>query len=84
MIRSGDHTLMWHFQPFIQSVGGSVDALDKMSASVEAELKTLLAFFGEKADSPEAPKPEDFFGLILSFSSSLQVLHSLVGGMRSC
>lgn len=44
-----------------------------MSASVETELKSLLGFFGEKADSAEASKPEDFFGLIMSFSSSLQV-----------
>ncbi len=44
-----------------------------MTASVEAELKNLLAYFGEKTDTPEATKPEDFFALILSFSSSLQV-----------
>lgn len=45
-----------------------------MSNSLEAELKSMLAFFGENPDSPEAPKPEDFFGMILTFSSSLQVL----------
>lgn len=44
-----------------------------MTSSVEAELKMLLTFFGEKADSSEAPKATDFFGQILSFSSSLQV-----------
>ena len=54
-------------------MSGSVDALTKMSVSLEAELKSMLTFFGENPDSPEAPKPEDFFGLILSFSSSLQV-----------
>jgi diaphanous 1 len=43
-----------------------------MSASLESELHSMLAFFGENPDSPEAPKSEDFFGLILSFSSSLQ------------
>lgn len=44
-----------------------------MTGSVEAELKTLLTYFGENAEPPDAPKPEDFFGMILSFSSSLQV-----------
>ena len=43
-----------------------------MSASLDAELKALLAFYGETADGPEATKPEEFFGMILSFSSSLQ------------
>ena len=43
-----------------------------MSSSLDNELRALLAFYGENPDSPEAPKPEDFFGLILSFSSSLQ------------
>lgn len=59
-------------QPFARQVNASVDALSKMSASLEGELRSLLAFFGENPDSPEAPKPEDFFGMILSFSSSLQ------------
>lgn len=59
-------------QPFARQVHASVDALSKMSASLEGELRSLLTFFGENPDSPEAPKPEDFFGMILSFSSSLQ------------
>lgn len=44
-----------------------------MVNSLDSELKSLFAFYGEVPDSPEAPKAEDFFGLILSFSSSLQV-----------
>jgi len=32
----------------------------------------LLEYYGETPDSPDSPKPEDFFALILSFSSSLQ------------
>lgn len=59
-------------KPFSQQVSASVDALTKMSSSLEAELRSMLLFFGENPDAPEAPKPEDFFGLILSFSSSLQ------------
>ena len=43
-----------------------------MGTSLDTELRSLLTFYGEDPSSPEAPKPEDFFGLILSFSSSLQ------------
>ena len=54
-------------------MGSNVDAMKKMSMTLENELTSLLTFFGEKTGTPEAPKPEDFFGMILSFSSSLQV-----------
>ena len=43
-----------------------------MGTAVEADLRSLLIFYGEDPDGPDAPKPEDFFSLILSFSSSLQ------------
>lgn len=49
-----------------------VESLKNMATLLESDLRSLLAFYGETPDSPEAPKPEDFFGLILSFSSSLQ------------
>lgn len=54
-------------------VESSVDALKNMSSALENELRSLLSYYGENPDSPDAPKPEDFFGLIASFSSSLQV-----------
>lgn len=50
--------------------------MKNMGLSVESELKSLLAYYGETASGPDAIKPEDFFGLILSFSSSLQVTSS--------
>ncbi|KAJ3876959.1 formin homology 2 domain-containing protein [Lentinula edodes] len=59
-------------QPFISHVSPGVEALKTMAVTVEAGLRSLLAYYGENPDSPEAPKSEDFFGLILSFSSSLQ------------
>ncbi|TCD69991.1 hypothetical protein EIP91_005241 [Steccherinum ochraceum] len=59
-------------QPFILVSGPTVDAIKKMSLSLDAELKSLLTFYGEMAEGPEATKPEDFFSMILSFSSSLQ------------
>jgi diaphanous 1 len=54
-------------------VAPAVDALKKMAAALENDLKSLLTYFGENPSSPEAPKPEDFFALVCSFSSSLQV-----------
>lgn len=60
-------------QQFVSETTPSVDALKDMGATVDSELRSLLSYYGENPDSPEAPKPEDFFGLIASFSSSLQV-----------
>lgn len=51
----------------------SVQALENMNTAVETELRSMLSYFGESIDSPEGPKPEDFFNLIVSFSSSLRV-----------
>ncbi|KAJ6583786.1 hypothetical protein B0H10DRAFT_2168123 [Mycena sp. CBHHK59/15] len=59
-------------QPFLAEVGPSVIALKNMGNSLDGELRSLLSYYGENPDSSEAPKPEDFFGLISSFSSSLQ------------
>jgi len=44
-----------------------------MGTSLESELRSLLGYYGERPDSPEGNKPENFFSLILSFSSALQV-----------
>ena len=52
--------------------------MKKMGAALDIDLRSLLAYYGEAPDSPETPKPEDLFALILSFSSSLQVIdHSI-------
>jgi len=59
-------------QPFVARVSSSVNALQNMAASLGRELHSLLQFYGENPDTPEAPKPEDFFGLVLTFSLSLQ------------
>lgn len=63
--------------------GPSIDAMSKMGHALEGDLKALLAYYGEDPTSPEAPKPEDFFGLVLSFSSSLQVRISSLSRMLS-
>lgn len=59
-------------QPFTLEVAQSVDALNKMAALIEIDLRALFSYYGEDLDSPEGPKPDDFFGMICSFSSSLQ------------
>jgi diaphanous 1 len=47
--------------------------MSKLGSALETDLKNLLIYYGETPDSPDSPKPEDFFALILSFSSALQV-----------
>lgn len=61
-----------------------------MGSTLEGELRALLAYYGENPDSPDAPKPEDFFALITSFSSSLQAsdhfhftAHSIIVASRN-
>lgn len=51
--------------------------MSKLGSALEEDLKDLLVYYGESPDSPDSPKPEDFFALVLSFSSSLQVRHWL-------
>jgi diaphanous 1 len=45
-----------------------------MGNMIQEELRSLLIYYGENPDSSDAPKPEDLFGLVASFSSSLQVI----------
>ncbi|KIK67748.1 hypothetical protein GYMLUDRAFT_68769 [Collybiopsis luxurians FD-317 M1] len=59
-------------KPFAKKARPNIDALKAMASQVESDLRSLLAYYGENPDSTEAPKPEDFFGLILSFSSALE------------
>ena len=54
-------------QPFVRDVDNSITALRNMGQSLDTELKSLLIYYGENPDSPEAPKPEDFFNLIVPF-----------------
>lgn len=65
--------LMEFFKPFLVEERVTIDAMSKLGAALESDLRNLLVYYGETPDSPDSPKPEDFFALILSFSSSLQV-----------
>lgn len=50
-----------------------VDALKHMGTTVDKDLHSLLAYYGEASDSTDPAKPEDFFVLIMNFSSALNV-----------
>ena len=44
-----------------------------MASALESELRSLFLYYGESTETTEGLKAEDFFGMILSFSTSLQV-----------
>jgi diaphanous 1 len=44
-----------------------------MASALESELRSLFLYYGESTEIAEGMKAEDFFGMILSFSTSLQV-----------
>lgn len=44
-----------------------------MASALESELRLLFLYYGESTETAEGMKAEDFFGMILSFSTSLQV-----------
>ncbi len=57
-------------KPFILEKTLTVDALKNMGGALGKEVHSLLVYYGENPDSPEAPKPEDFFNW-----SFLSLLH---------
>jgi hypothetical protein len=57
----------------LQDARRNVDALKNMASALESELRSLLLYYGESTEIVEGMKAEDFFGMILSFSTSLQV-----------
>lgn len=70
-VPSGDR-FIFVMKPFLQEARKSVDALRNMASALEVELRSLFLYYGESADTAEGMKAEDFFGMILSFSTSLQ------------
>ena len=44
-----------------------------MASALDSELRSLFLYYGESTETAEGMKAEDFFGMILSFSTSLQV-----------
>lgn len=68
-------------QPFLQDARRNVGALNNMASALESELRSLFLYYGESTEAAEGLKAEDFFGMILSFSTSLQVSTNLAEGL---
>ena len=60
-------------KPYVIGQGPKVEALKGMTASLQKDLQSLLSYFGEDSETSEASKYEEFFAMIVGFSSSLQV-----------
>lgn len=48
-----------------------------MASALESELQSLFSYYGESTETAEVVKAEDFFGMISSFATSLQVSMNL-------
>ncbi len=59
-------------EPFIVQARPTVDNLKVSGQALESELKSLMAYYGESTEGSDATKPEDIFGVIMTFSSALQ------------
>jgi diaphanous 1 len=59
-------------EPFIAQVRLTVDNLKVSGQALDSELKSLMTYYGESAEGSDVTKPEDFFGVVMSFSSALQ------------
>jgi len=70
-VPSGDR-FIFVMKPFLQEARRNVDALKNMASALELELRSLFLYYGESAEIAEGMKAEDFFGMISSFSTSLQ------------
>ena len=55
---------------FLAQAGPEVGRVSRLQADLEAELKKLCAYFGEKEEI--AVRPEQLFGTVAAFSTSLQ------------
>ncbi|CAG8692903.1 10799_t:CDS:2, partial [Funneliformis mosseae] len=53
---------------FVIQVESTIKRIQETATNLDNELKQMLIYYGE---DPKSIKPEDFFGLIVSFSSSL-------------
>jgi len=71
-MRTPDDLFVQVMEPFVKQVQGVVTALKDDAATLDTELKSVLAYYGEPIDSGESMKPEDLFGMLMTFSSALQ------------
>jgi len=66
-----DDRFLGVMEPFVSQAGPMVDALRNMCKTVENDLHSLLQYYGENPESFESTKPEDFFALVMAFSTAL-------------
>lgn len=59
-------------EPFIAQVRPAVANLKVSGQALDNELKSVMAYYGESVEGSDAAKPEDVFGMIMTFSSALQ------------
>ena len=59
-------------EPFIAQARPVVDNLNISGQALDSELKSLMEYYGESTEGSDATKPEDFFGITISFSSALR------------
>jgi hypothetical protein len=57
-------------QPFVEDVTRVVECLGAMHQRLEADMRSLLVYFGEDVSTTKA---EELFGLVASFASWLEV-----------
>jgi hypothetical protein len=69
-------TILSRLKAFIEESADAVDTLKRSGDAMSDEIKSMLQYFGEAPDaspSESGTKPEDFFALIVTFASDLQV-----------
>jgi len=59
-------------EPFVAQVRPIVENLKVSGQALDSELKSLMAYYGESTEGSDVTKPEDIFGMVMSFSSALQ------------
>jgi len=59
-------------EPFMVQARPTVDNLKVSGQALDSELKSLMSYYGEPMEGSDAAKPEDFFGVIMAFSSALR------------
>lgn len=59
-------------EPFIAQVRPTVANLKVSGQALDNELKSVMAYYGESVEGSDATRPEDVFGMIMTFSSALQ------------
>ncbi|KAG8880257.1 hypothetical protein FRB97_000969 [Tulasnella sp. 331] len=69
-------------EPFVNQSQASVDALKDSAMALDKELKSVLIYYGETGEPGEGMKPEELFGILMSFASALQASRKAAAEVR--